>query len=275
MTGARGPERIWVAGFMLLTLIAASPCAALDLVAVVKKVEPAVVRIDTNKGVGSGVVIDDQGLVFTNFHVIADAPKPRSRFARANRSRPRVFWQSIRTRNLALLKIDKLTKPTALKIATALPETGQPVASFGSPLGFSFTASEGIVSAVRKGEEVRKIVGDALYRELGYGGDATWVQSTAAISPGNSGGPLVNMNGEVLGLNTWTNTEGQNINFAISMQDMAARARQGGSRRAQVCRVAQAGGAARYSGRERRRARFQGGLAQRTRVFVLRCSREC
>src|SRR5947209_8480877 len=80
------------------------------------------------------------------------------------------------------------------------------VAAFGAPQGLSFSASEGIVSAVRSGKELKSML--PAYQATGYSEAATWVQTTAAISPGNSGGPLVNMKGEVVGLNTWAYTAG-------------------------------------------------------------------
>ncbi len=81
--------------------------------------------------------------------------------------------------------------------------------------------SDGIVAAVRTGDDMRdtlkKAAGREIYQEvLGYDLDATWLQTTAPISPGNSGGPLVNSRGEVVGINTWCQPLGQNLNFALS-----------------------------------------------------------
>ena len=85
------------------------------------------------------------------------------------------------------------------------------MAAFGSPQGFSRSVSDGIVSAIRERAEV-------VY--FGLDQSVTWVQTTAPISPGNSGGPLVNMKGEVVGVNTiiYTGSEkvAQNLNFAVS-----------------------------------------------------------
>ncbi len=63
-------------------------------------------------------------------------------------------------------------------------------------------------------------IGEENYRSLGYVEDARWIQTSAAISGGNSGGPLVNMNAEVVGLNTWKDLDGENLNFAISAPEM-------------------------------------------------------
>jgi hypothetical protein len=87
---------------------------------------------------------------------------------------------------------------------------------------------------VRSGSEVRDIfvrtVGRDVYATLGYDLDITWIQTSTPISPGNSGGPLVNMAGEVVGLNTWSRTGGQNLNFAISAMDIDALYKQADSR---------------------------------------------
>jgi hypothetical protein len=95
------------------------------------------------------------------------------------------------------------------------------VLTFGAPLGFGATVSDGIVSAIRSGNDVSEVMKrgsdhDIYTKSMGYDLDAIWVQITAPTSPGNSGGPLVNMKGEVLGLNTWCLKSGQNLNFAIS-----------------------------------------------------------
>ena len=106
-----------------------------------------------------------------------------------------------------------------LKVADKLPTRGDWVATFGSPLGLALTAADGKISAIRGGSELvdmTKRGPTSIYEELGYDPNSTWLQHTAPISHGNSGGPLVNARAEVVGINTWTLPEGQNLNFAIS-----------------------------------------------------------
>jgi S1-C subfamily serine protease len=201
-------------------LLSARPGFALDLVEVVKKVEHAVVRVDTSDGFGSGVVVDDRGFVFTNFHVIDGAGAATITLRSGEVVQAEGFLAIDPSRDLALLKTRKMEKPVAIPIADAAPQVGEKVAAFGNPRGFSFSTSEGIVSSVRSGAEVREIVSAEVYRALGYGPNATWIQTTAPISGGNSGGPLVNMNAQIVGLNTWHHPQGQNLNFAISAADM-------------------------------------------------------
>lgn len=207
----------------VLTLLAAaaprSSVLAADLVELVKQVEHAVVRVETDKALGSGVIVDDRGFVFTNYHVIDGATRVTVVLRSGELLRAEGFLGVDPSRDLALLKTGKLAKPQAIKIAAAAPQVGESVAAFGNPQGFSFTTSEGIVSSVRTGKDVSATIGAEVYRAAGYSDNATWVQTTAAISGGNSGGPLVNMNAEVIGLNTW-HYPGQNLNFAISAADM-------------------------------------------------------
>ena len=93
---------------------------------------------------------------------------------------------------------------------------GERVAAFGSPLGFSRSVSDGIVGAIRDKSEARL---------FGLGPAVSWIQTTVPISSGNSGGPLVNMKGEVVGVNTLAmsqtaQTTIQNLNFAVSAADV-------------------------------------------------------
>jgi S1-C subfamily serine protease len=197
-----------------------------DLADLVSKIEKSVVRIDTvsgaGHGTGSGVIVDVRGGVLTNYHVIEGATEVVVTLRTGAMLKSEGYLAIDPTHDLALIKTAKVDDTTgiAVKVAGKLPRVGERVAAFGNPKGFSFTTSEGIVSAIRKGSEVVESIGRDAYSHLGYATDATWVQTTAPISPGNSGGPLVTMNGELVGLNTWNRTDGQNLNFAISLLDI-------------------------------------------------------
>ncbi len=198
----------------------ARQAAAADLVELVKQVEHAVVRVDTDGAFGSGVIVDNRGYVFTNYHVIDDASKATITLRSGEVLQCKGLLAFDRSRDLAVLKTDEIKPPSAIKIAPQPPSVGAAVAAFGNPRGFSFSTSEGIVAAVRSGAELARTIGDEIYREMGYTENAEWIQTTAPISGGNSGGPLVNMQGDVVGLNTWRSVGGQNLNFAISATDM-------------------------------------------------------
>lgn len=109
-----------------------------------------------------------------------------------------------------------------LRLADNPPAKGERVFAFGSPMGLSGSVSDGIVACIRPGGEVaatlKKLTHrDIYHKKLGYVDDAEWIQTTAPISPGNSGGPLVNAAGEVVGINTWVCAVGQNLNFSLSV----------------------------------------------------------
>lgn len=196
--------------------------AAVELVDVVKTVEPSVVRIDTDQSLGSGVIVSDQGIILTNYHVIDDAREVKV-LTRDGKSYPAEGYLVIEpTHDLAAIKVKGLPPGRAIRLAANLPQVGEKVAAFGNPRGFSFSTSEGIVAALRNGKEAQQGIGQTIYRALGYSLDANWIQTTAAISHGNSGGPLVTMKSELVGLNTWGDPDGQQLNFAISLVDIKA-----------------------------------------------------
>jgi len=202
--------------------MSAREAVAKDLVELVGKIEHSVVRIDTDLGQGSGVVIDDRGVVLTNFHVVEGATKAMVSLRDGKLMKVSGYLVADSLHDLAVLKVDAFDKPRAIKLAADLPRIGQEVAAFGSPRGLSFSTSDGIVSAIRTGNEIVESLGREFYSRLGYTLDARWIQTTAPISPGNSGGPLVTMGAELVGLNTWHRPDGQNLNFAISIVDIHA-----------------------------------------------------
>ncbi|HVX64719.1 MAG TPA: trypsin-like peptidase domain-containing protein [Pirellulales bacterium] len=193
---------------------------------VVQTVEPAVVKIEVpGIGLGSGFVIDDQGTIATNYHVIEGAKTATATFL-SDKSKFNVegFLVVSPGKDLAILKIRPIGRELqSLPLAAARPEKGDAVLAFGAPKGFEGSVSDGIISSVRSGSDIRDLLMGGSKRDiytdvLGYDQDAIWLQTTAPISGGNSGGPLVNLKGEVVGLNTWNRTDGQNLNFAISAE---------------------------------------------------------
>ena len=189
---------------------------AADLADIVERVEPSVVRIDTDLGIGSGVVVDaEKRWIVTNYHVIEGATTAKVTFRGGKTAKVNGYRSAYSTRDSALLEIEKPDDPLVpIPIRDGLPRKGEKVAAFGNPRGYSFSTSEGIVSAIRTGAELREMHGPS------FDPASTWLQTTAAISGGNSGGPLVDMEGRLLGLNTWTRTDAQNLNFAIGAPDI-------------------------------------------------------
>jgi serine protease Do len=140
------------------------------------------------RGLGSGVIISEDGYILTNNHVVAQADQIEVTLSDGRRFPAKIIGTDERT-DLAVLKIDaKGLVPAVLGDSDAV-EVGEWVVAIGSPFGLDQTVTAGIISA--KG---RADVGIADYEDF--------LQTDAAINPGNSGGPLVNMRGEVIGINT-------------------------------------------------------------------------
>ncbi len=203
-----------------------------DVSQIVAKVDPSVVMISVDKQtLGSGFVIDKSGLVATNYHVIEGAKKATVTFPadKENKSYMVTGFLAIQPgKDLALIRIrSEENSFPALRLADAPPAKGERVFAFGSPLGLSGSVSDGLVSSLRSGRELRDIFqsmahSDIYVDSMNYDTDAEWIQITAPISPGNSGGPLVNVRGEVVGVNTWVfgGGAGQNLNFSLSVASL-------------------------------------------------------
>jgi S1-C subfamily serine protease len=199
------------------TLTGFSRAAENDAQRLVETVGKSVVTIKVSNGktnggkTGSGFILDKTTVV-TNYHVVSGAEKAEVVFHDKTRVDVNGFWEVSRECDIAVLSVTIPFDKAALapKLAAELPKPGEKVFAFGAPLALSGSISDGIVSAVRRGKELEAAA------SLGYEADSIWIQTTAPISPGNSGGPIFNAEGEVLGLATWTDRRGQNINFATS-----------------------------------------------------------
>jgi hypothetical protein len=201
-----------------------------ERVKLIKRVAPSVVKIMVLVGQGgsqgSGYVVDEQGTIVTNAHVVADAKSKNLKkvyvtFPNDHDGKQYDamdgYLDVMPGRDLALMRIKCAgRKMVPLKLATRIPEPGETVMTFGAPVGVENTPAFGTVTAVRTGKELAGLMGPGYEKGMGYSLDATWIQHDAAISHGNSGGPLLNMKGEVLGLNTWARTDANALYFATS-----------------------------------------------------------
>lgn len=196
-----------------------SPPVVTELADLVERVEPSVVQLNVRNargfGTGSGFVLDTQGTIVTNCHVIRHAVAGTVVFSDGT-SAPIASCIGVWPRaDIAFLRVEcAADKLRPLRLATSPPRIGERVASFGSPLGFSRSVSEGIVSGIRSSRELNRFAPIPL--------EVTLIQTTAPISHGNSGGPLLNMEGAVVGVNTlsFQPIGGQNLNFAVSSVDV-------------------------------------------------------
>ncbi|WP_332743012.1 DegQ family serine endoprotease [Hydrogenophaga sp.] len=141
-----------------------------------------------SEGVGSGFVIDAQGHILTNAHVVADADEVLVRLAGSQRELTAKVMGADPPTDVALLKVDATDLPVAPIGDAAAVEPGEWVAAIGSPFGFANTITAGIISATQRS------LPDETY--------VPFIQTDVAINPGNSGGPLINTRGEVVGINS-------------------------------------------------------------------------
>lgn len=184
-----------------------------SLADVIEQAEKSVVRIEVTSGdgesLGSGFVVDSMGTLVTNCHVLAGATSAMAFFPDGSRA-PILGTKLIEeSKDIAIAQIGNTSAP-AISLASALPRKGERVTALGAPHGLAFTATTGIVSAIRPGSEI-----DSSHQ-------GTWIQVDAAISPGNSGGPLINAHGEVVGMSTLASQgSAQNLNFGISGMDIS------------------------------------------------------
>ncbi len=196
-------------------------------ISVYKKVLPSVVNITSTtlvfnffygtvpqQGQGSGFILDKAGHILTNFHVIADANRGiEVQLYNKRRYAARVVGTD-KDHDLALLQIDAPNlQPVTLADSSQL-NVGQKVYAIGNPFGLSGTMTIGIISSIRS---IHNADGGPIE-------DA--IQTDAAINPGNSGGPLLNSNGEVIGINTMIASNGADqssgIGFAIPINTAKA-----------------------------------------------------
>jgi S1-C subfamily serine protease len=181
------------------------------IAAVVDKVGPAVVRVETPRrgrtsgGLGSGVVISPDGLVLTNSHVVNGHRELKLTDSEGRLMDANLLGED-RDTDLALLRAaaNRPLRSAALGDSKRL-RRGQFVIAIGNPLGFEFTVTSGVVSAL--GRSLRASNG-RLIEDV--------VQTDAALNPGNSGGPLVSTRGEVVGINTAVIAGAQGICFAVA-----------------------------------------------------------
>ena len=190
-----------------------------DVQSILAKVQPGVVFLHTqasrggrffpSQGAGTGVILTADGEVLTNAHVVNGATSIKVNLAGETQSRDATLIAADSGNDLALLKITGASNLKTVELGSSNDlRVGDDVVAIGNALDLKggFTVTRGIVSALN-----RSIGGQdgGTLRDL--------IQTDAAINPGNSGGPLVNAAGQVVGINTAIDGQGQNIGFAIAI----------------------------------------------------------
>jgi S1-C subfamily serine protease len=183
-----------------------------------------VVLIASTNTVGTGVVVSEQGDIITNEHVIRDAYKARGDewvavwFKPSNGVRPTKsdfllakILQRNQRRDLAHIQLAQLMPPTAVAIplATVMPRIGQEVFTIGHPKTYLWSFNQGIVSQIRPDYEWK--YSDGILRS------ATAIQTQAPLNPGDSGGPLLDDEGTVVGIVVGSAPETEGVYFAVSV----------------------------------------------------------
>jgi len=155
------------------------------------------------RGLGSGFIVSSDGTILTNAHVVDNAQEVDVKLTDGREFKAKVLGVDHRS-DVAVIKIDAKNLPTVKMGDPAAAKVGEPVLAIGSPYGFQNTATAGIISA-----KSRTLSGESY---------VPFIQTDVAVNPGNSGGPLFNARGEVIGINSqiYSRTGGyQGLSFAI------------------------------------------------------------
>lgn len=170
-----------------------------DFSSIINDAIKSVITIETDRAQGTGFFVTDDGFIITNAHILFGG-----RYARIITSEKETYFAKLvgynLTLDLALLKINDTSRRIELADSDNV-KLGEKVIAIGNPLGLSFTVTEGIVSGIGRISPNNNL--------------SLYIQTDVSLNPGNSGGPLINREGEVIGINNFkiSNTEG--IGFAL------------------------------------------------------------
>jgi len=199
-----------------------------------KKASPAVVIIGTEDGTGSGSLINADGLIVTNWHVVNGIDEVLVAFMPKNRARitkkdliPGTVIKTNGESDLALVRIDNIpdgVTPLPLGSSNDM-DVGQDVHAIGHPAGGAdWSYAKGYVSQFRPNHKWK-------YKETKHTADMV-IQTQTPINPGNSGGPLLNNDGEMIGVNTFK-SDSVGVNYAVSVEDVREFIKQKGDKKVQ------------------------------------------
>ncbi len=177
--------------------------------AVARTLLPSVVFIRQGAGAGSGVIYDAEGLILTAAHVVGEADEVTVRLADGRRYAGRVLGRDT-TRDVAVLKIDRAGLPAAKLARGVKVRVGQLAVAIGNPFGLQDSVTAGVVSGLGRTLPTGEAVVDA-------------IQTDAPVNPGNSGGPLADRFGRVIGINVAIRGDAGGVAFAVPI-DVAMQA---------------------------------------------------
>ncbi len=168
---------------------------------------PPLTRVERSQSLGSGVIVDENGFILTNYHVIERAALVRVMIT-DDEVYDAVVLAGDPVNDLALIKVEPRRPLPAIHFAEDNDVLlGETVIALGNPFGLTHTVTVGVLSAT---DREARYEGEVLYRDI--------LQTDAAVNPGNSGGPLVNLNGDLIGVNVAVYQQAQNISFAVPVK---------------------------------------------------------
>lgn len=208
MRGMRGP-------ILLLLPLAIAACAhapkaqptqpashaALTPAEIAARALPAVVTMRTKDSLGTGFVVRADGWIATNFHVVMGGPRVKVTLRDGRELEVVEVLNASTSYDLALVRVEAKDLPTLKLGDSDAMRPGDSVVAIGNPMGLEDTVSNGLVSGRRKDDSGVEIL-----------------QVSAPISPGSSGGPIINDRGDVIGIAEQVLVEGQNLNFAVPIR---------------------------------------------------------
>jgi len=170
-----------------------------DFSGIVEDVVRSVVTIRTKSSIGTGFVVNSNGYIITNNHVISGDEDFIQIVTYDRGTLPATLIGVDETRDLALLQVPGEYKALELAEKNQI-QVGKKVIAIGNPLGFSFTVTEGIISGIDR---------------VGPSGLAEYVQTDVSLNPGNSGGPLIDTQGRVVGINNFKISGAESLGFSL------------------------------------------------------------
>src|SRR3989344_1840479 len=170
-----------------------------DFSSVIEEAVKSVVAVSTDKSIGTGFIISPDGYIVTNYHIISRSENKVSIKTYDQETIVATFIGKDELRDVALLKVNGEYSSLELADSSSL-QAGKKVIAIGNPLGLSLSVTEGIISALER---------------AGPNGLSEYIQTDVSLNPGNSGGPLIDTEGKVVGINNFKIGGAESLGFAL------------------------------------------------------------